>query len=80
MKRSTDLIKSKPGLVAFLTKCATKDYEMDLFDIPRRIKKVPSPLKHLLKDDMKRLWTAPYASMGSSECSSDCGWNSQIAA
>lgn len=30
-----------------------KDYEMDLFDQPRRIKKVPSPLKHLLKEDMK---------------------------
>lgn len=30
-----------------------KDYEMDLFDQPRRIKKIPSPLKHLLKDDMK---------------------------
>ncbi|KAJ9499363.1 hypothetical protein H2202_004946 [Exophiala xenobiotica] len=30
-----------------------KDYEMDLFEQPRRIKKVPSPLKHLLKDDMK---------------------------
>jgi chromatin structure-remodeling complex subunit RSC1/2 len=30
-----------------------KDYEMDLFDAPRRIKKMPSPLKHLLKEDMK---------------------------
>lgn len=30
-----------------------KDYEMDLFDVPRRIKKIPSPLKHLLKDDTK---------------------------
>ena len=30
-----------------------KDYEMDLFDIPRKIKKVPSPLAHLVKDDMK---------------------------
>ncbi|OAP65436.1 hypothetical protein AYL99_01408 [Fonsecaea erecta] len=30
-----------------------KDYEMDLFDAPRKIKKVPSPLKHLLKDEMK---------------------------
>ena len=30
-----------------------KDYEMDLFDTPRRIKKVPSPLKHLLKSDAK---------------------------
>jgi chromatin structure-remodeling complex subunit RSC1/2 len=30
-----------------------KDYEMDLFDAPRKIKKVPSPLLHLLKDDAK---------------------------
>lgn len=30
-----------------------KDYEMDLFDAPRRVKKVSSPLKHLLKDDAK---------------------------
>ncbi|KIV82064.1 hypothetical protein PV11_04200 [Exophiala sideris] len=30
-----------------------KDYEMDLFDQPRKIKKIPSPLKHLLKDDTK---------------------------
>ena len=28
-----------------------KDYEMDLFDVPRKIKKQPSPIKHLLKDD-----------------------------
>ncbi|RMZ88357.1 hypothetical protein DV736_g4405, partial [Chaetothyriales sp. CBS 134916] len=28
-----------------------KDYEMDLFDMPRKIKKQPSPLKHLLKDN-----------------------------
>ena len=28
-----------------------KDYEMDLFDHARRIRKVPSPLLHLLKDD-----------------------------
>ncbi|KAE8148807.1 hypothetical protein BDV25DRAFT_11156 [Aspergillus avenaceus] len=30
-----------------------KDYEMDLFDVPRRIKKIPSPIKHLLKSDAK---------------------------
>ena len=30
-----------------------KDYEMDLFDVTRRIKKIPSPLVHLLKDDAK---------------------------
>lgn len=30
-----------------------KDYEMDLFDAPRRIKKVPSPLKHLINEGAK---------------------------
>lgn len=30
-----------------------KDYEMDLFDVPRRLKKYPSPIKHLLRDDAK---------------------------
>ena len=30
-----------------------KDYEMDLFDAPRRIKKIPSPIKHLLKEGAK---------------------------
>ncbi|KAG8529288.1 uncharacterized protein KY384_005923 [Bacidia gigantensis] len=28
-----------------------KDYEMDLFDAPKKIRKVPSPLLHLLKDE-----------------------------
>lgn len=28
-----------------------KDYEMDLFDYARKIKKIASPLKHLLKED-----------------------------
>jgi len=28
-----------------------KDYEMDLFDAPRKMKKVPSPIAYLLKDD-----------------------------
>ncbi|RMZ82224.1 hypothetical protein DV738_g1914, partial [Chaetothyriales sp. CBS 135597] len=28
-----------------------KDYAMDLFDVPRKIKKQPSPLKHLLKEE-----------------------------
>ncbi|KAM0154753.1 hypothetical protein ACHAPC_008089 [Botrytis cinerea] len=28
-----------------------KDYEMDLFDTPRPMKKFPSPIKHLLRDD-----------------------------
>lgn len=26
---------------------------MDLFDTPRRMKKVPSPIKHLLREDAK---------------------------
>ncbi|KAL9006561.1 MAG: hypothetical protein Q9188_000721 [Gyalolechia gomerana] len=30
-----------------------KDYEMDLFDGPKRTKKVPTPLLHMLKDDAK---------------------------
>lgn len=30
-----------------------QDYEMDLFDAPRRIKKVPSPIKHMLKDSAR---------------------------
>ncbi|MCJ1471601.1 hypothetical protein MMC13_000241 [Lambiella insularis] len=30
-----------------------KDYEMDLFDSLRKVKKVPSPLLHMLKDDAK---------------------------
>jgi chromatin structure-remodeling complex subunit RSC1/2 len=27
-----------------------KDYEMDLFDVPKKMKKLPSPIKHMLKD------------------------------
>ena len=30
-----------------------KDYEMDLFNTPRRLKKIPSPIKHLLNSDAK---------------------------
>ncbi|ELR08339.1 hypothetical protein VC83_04650 [Pseudogymnoascus destructans] len=30
-----------------------KDYEMDLFNVPRKMKKVPSPIKHLLREDAK---------------------------
>ena len=41
-----------------------KDYEMDLFDVPRRIKKVPSPLKHLLKDDTKEPGSLPTPQWG----------------
>ena len=44
------------------------DYEMDLFDTPRKMKKVPSPIKHLLREDAKEddplpkpTWGAPNA-------------------
>lgn len=30
-----------------------KDYEMDLFDVPKKMKKLPSPIKHLLKEGAK---------------------------
>jgi len=46
-----------------------KDYEMDLFEAPKKIKKVPSPIKYLFKegeqketDDLpKPVWGAPNA-------------------
>ncbi|KAI1501542.1 hypothetical protein F5X99DRAFT_382256 [Biscogniauxia marginata] len=45
-----------------------KDYEMDLFDVPQKLKKMPSPIKHLLRDDAKPTddlpkptWGAPNA-------------------
>lgn len=46
-----------------------KDYEMDLFDAPKKIKKLPSPIKYLFKeeeqketDDLpKPVWGAPNA-------------------
>ncbi|RWA07100.1 hypothetical protein EKO27_g7998 [Xylaria grammica] len=45
-----------------------KDYEMDLFDAPRKLKKIPSPIKHLLRYDAKPTdplpkptWAAPNA-------------------
>ncbi|PLN77969.1 putative RSC complex subunit [Aspergillus taichungensis] len=41
-----------------------KDYEMDLFDVPRRIKKIPSPIKHLLKDDAKETDDLPKPTWG----------------
>ncbi|KAI5851067.1 hypothetical protein GGS23DRAFT_601832 [Durotheca rogersii] len=44
------------------------DYEMDIFDTPRKLRKVPSPIKHLLRDDAKPTdplpkptWGAPNA-------------------
>ncbi|KAJ5306613.1 hypothetical protein N7508_005628 [Penicillium antarcticum] len=41
-----------------------KDYEMDLFDVPRKIKKIPSPIKHLLKDDAKETDDLPRPTWG----------------
>jgi chromatin structure-remodeling complex subunit RSC1/2 len=45
-----------------------KDYEMDLFDTPRKVKKLPSPIKHLLRYEAKptdplpkATWAAPNA-------------------
>lgn len=45
-----------------------KDYEMDLFPAPRKLRKIPSPIKHLLRDDAKAgdplpkpTWGAPNA-------------------
>ena len=40
-----------------------KDYEMDLFDVPRKIKKVPSPIKHLLRDNATEDDPLPKATM-----------------
>ncbi|KAJ5114609.1 hypothetical protein NUU61_000368 [Penicillium alfredii] len=41
-----------------------KDYEMDLFDVARKIKKVPSPIKHLLKEDAKETDDLPKPTWG----------------
>jgi len=45
-----------------------KDYEMVMFAVPRKMKKVPSPIKHLLREDAKEddplpkpTWGAPNA-------------------
>ncbi|KAH8179521.1 bromodomain-containing protein [Sarocladium implicatum] len=42
-----------------------RDYEMDLFDVPRRMKKIPSPIKHLLRDDAKETDALPKPTWGS---------------
>lgn len=41
-----------------------KDYEMDLFDAPRKIKKVPSPIAYLLKDEAKETDDLPEPEWG----------------
>ncbi|KAK5993136.1 Chromatin structure-remodeling complex subunit RSC1 [Cladobotryum mycophilum] len=42
-----------------------KDYEMDLFEVPRRMRKVPSPIKHLLREDAKETDQLPRPTWGS---------------
>lgn len=41
-----------------------KDYEMDLFDVPRKIRKIASPIKHLLKEDAKETDDLPRPTWG----------------
>ncbi|KAI9797955.1 MAG: hypothetical protein M1833_005011 [Piccolia ochrophora] len=41
-----------------------KDYEMDLFDTPKKMKKVPSPIKHLLRDDAEETDDLPKPTWG----------------
>ncbi|KAI9656716.1 MAG: hypothetical protein M1829_000375 [Trizodia sp. TS-e1964] len=41
-----------------------KDYEMDLFEHPRKMKKVPSPIKHLLPSDAKETDDIPKPTWG----------------
>lgn len=42
-----------------------KDYEMDLFNAPRPMRKVPSPIKHLLREDAKETDNFPKPTWGS---------------
>lgn len=42
-----------------------KDYEMDLYDVARRMKKIPSPIKHLLREDAKETDELPKPTWGS---------------
>lgn len=42
-----------------------KDYEMDLFDAPYRMRKLPSPIKHLLREDAKETDDLPKPTWGS---------------
>ncbi|KJZ75645.1 hypothetical protein HIM_04802 [Hirsutella minnesotensis 3608] len=42
-----------------------KDYEMDLFDVPRRMRKMPSPIKHLLREDARDTDELPRPTWGS---------------
>jgi chromatin structure-remodeling complex subunit RSC1/2 len=42
-----------------------RDYEMDLFPVPHKLKKFPSPIKHLLRPDAKETDELPKPSWGS---------------
>jgi chromatin structure-remodeling complex subunit RSC1/2 len=42
-----------------------KDYQMDLFTVPHKMTKVPSPIKHLLRDDAKATDDFPKPAWGS---------------
>lgn len=42
-----------------------RDYEMDLFETPKPMKKVPSPIKHLLREDAKATDDFPRPTWGS---------------
>lgn len=42
-----------------------RDYEMDLFDVPRPLAKFPSPIKHLLQNDAKPSDPLPKPTRGS---------------
>ncbi|RDA89803.1 hypothetical protein CP533_4660 [Ophiocordyceps camponoti-saundersi (nom. inval.)] len=44
--------KIKTWVSCLPDEASNNDYEMDLFDVPYRMKKVPSPIKHLLRDDV----------------------------
>jgi chromatin structure-remodeling complex subunit RSC1/2 len=41
-----------------------KDYEMDIYKAPKKIKKIPSPIKHLLKPDAKETDELPSPQWG----------------
>ncbi|KAF1808490.1 Bromodomain-containing protein [Eremomyces bilateralis CBS 781.70] len=41
-----------------------KDYEMDLFEQPKRMKKIPSPIVYMLKDDAKETDDLPKPTWG----------------
>ncbi|KAI9822333.1 MAG: hypothetical protein M1827_000051 [Pycnora praestabilis] len=41
-----------------------RDYEMNLFDVPKKMRKVPSPIKHLLKESAKETDDLPKPTWG----------------